>query len=54
LDDEDSATVITMQMQATRIDLLQAPSGLNKKRKNVPLLMGGALWILDEGEKEKQ
>jgi hypothetical protein len=32
-----------MQMQATRIDLRLAPSGLSKKRKNV------ALWILDGG-----
>ena len=32
LDNEDTATVIlTMQMQATRIDLLLAPSGLSQK-----------------------
>ena len=39
--------VITMQMHATRIALLLAG-------KNAALLIGGALRILDEGEKEKR
>ena len=46
-DNEDAATVITMQMHATRIALLLAG-------KNAALLiLGGALRILDEGEKEE-
>ena len=47
-DNEDTATVITMQqMHATRIALLLAG-------KNAALLiLGGALRILDEGEKEE-
>ena len=44
--DESTTTVITMQMHATRIALLLAG-------KNAALLIGGALWILDEGEKEE-
>ena len=39
--------VITMQMHATRIALLLAG-------KNAALLIGGALRILDNGEKEKR
>ena len=46
-DNEDTVTVITMQMHATRIALLLAG-------KNAALLiLGGALRILDEGEKEE-
>ena len=52
MDNEDTITVITMQMQATRIDLLLAPSGLS--HKECCLADWWSLWILDEGEKEEQ
>ena len=47
-DNEDTATVITMQMHATRIALLLAG------KNGALLILGGALRILDnKGEKEE-